>query len=223
MVTLSSVLTHGTIFQNKFLIYTLDNSVSEMETIATMDLWTSWSLMECQLGYYMDTDPYGRPHGPHASGRSGAIASGWRLVLVGHKGDEKYHQKIYRASHSAVSRHVCLLCGATNEEGAMLYTHHGVEAAHRQSMLDTTAFIRRVAGLRTWTALPGWNVQMIWHDYLHVVDLTICPEISASCLVELVEEGVFGPVGLPADERLRRAYCMFMKAFRLNKIRTLSA
>ena len=69
---------------------------------------------------------------------------------------------------------------------------------------------------------PGWSVQMICHDYLHVVDLTICPEVSASCLIELIEQGVFGPVGLPADERLRRAYCMFIKACRANKVSALS-
>ena len=181
-----------------------------------------WSLLECQLGHFLDTDPYGRLHGPYVSGRNGPIASGWRLVLVAHKGDEKYHQRVYRASHGAVSRNICLLCQASSEQGPLLYTNHGTSAAHRRTLLDTPAFIQRVAGLRTWTALPGWSVQMICHDYLHVVDLTICPEVSASCLIELIEQGVFGPVGLPADERLRRAYCMFIKACRANKVSALS-
>lgn len=59
---------------------------------------------------------------------------------------------------------------------------------------------------------------MIAHDWLHVVDLTLIPEASASALLELARENVFG--GGTMDEKLRKAHIMFIRACRQHSVRT---
>ena len=209
-------------FDTKLVCYVLDNSRAMSTTSSTLDFWMTWAVMELQLGFYLDVDPWGRPLDWHSNGRSGAIMDGWRGVLVCHKGDEKYIQKTYRTSHTAVSKHICVLCRASNDETTgpgMLYTCHGPQAGHRSTLLTTAEFIRDVAGVATWTTLPGWDVAYIQHDFLHVVDLTIIPECSASALVELVDEEVFGQAST-VDERLRLGYVAFIKACKQAKIRS---
>ena len=168
-------------------------------------------MTELQLGSYMDQDPWGRSHAAFDSGkRRGLIAGGYKGILCYHKGDEKYHQKVYRTSHGAVSRNVCVTCRATNN-GDMVYTAHGVNANHRATCLSTEEFITGVCGTKTWVSIPGWHVGMLCYDWLHVVDLTVIPEVAASCLVELTEESTFGHAST-ADERLRLAFVAFTKA-----------
>eukprot|EP00434_Breviolum_minutum_P021092 symbB.v1.2.018608.t1/scaffold1492.1/size116918/3 len=170
------------------------------------------------MGRWLDVDPYGRPHAPFDQGRCGLLADGWRAVVVVHKGDEKYIQKAYRTSHGAVSRNICIQCRATNEPGQLLYSHHGPNAFHRCTRLTTEEFIRDVCGVGNWVRLPGFHISFVQHDWLHVVDLTLVPECSASALVELVGQHVWS--GGTSDERLRKAYVDFIKACKQAKIRS---
>lgn len=205
-------------FDTKLVCYVLDNSKAMSSTVATLDTWMTWSLMELQLGFFMDVNPWGEPLPWHNRGRTGPIMGNWRAILVCHKGDEKYIQKAYRTSHTAVSKNVCVMCRASCEDDALLYTYHGLTAHHRSTIMSTTEFIRDVCGVSTWIRLPGWDVSFIQHDYLHVVDLALVPECSASALVELVEEHAFGHAGT-ADERLRLGYVAFLAACKRAKIR----
>ena len=84
--------------------------------------------------------------------------------------------------------------------------------------MDTPTFIEEIAGVHTWVQLPGWGIQVLCHDWLHVVDLTLVPEASASALWELCHEGIFGLGNL--DEKLRRAHILFVKACKAEKVRT---
>lgn len=219
IVTLSSLTVNGqSMWDSKYLLYITDNSRCTDDTFATLDTWLSWSLTELQLGHYMDIDPFGRQHAPYTSGRSGPIASGYRGVVVFFKGDEKYVQKCFKASHSAVSQNCCFVCLASLAEGPLLYTHHGKSAAHRSTLLTNEQFITRVAGIRTFVAIPGWHVQMLAYDWLHIVDLCIIPETAASTLIELTRDHAFGG-GSTQDERLRYAFVLFTNACKKAKVR----
>ena len=194
----------GSMWDSRIVLYCFDETRSAQDTIATLDTWVCWSLLEAQLGHYLDVDPWGKPYPPFRSGREGLIMGGYRAVLAMHKGDEKYLQKAYKTSRSAVSRHVCMVCKASSDDGPMIYTAHGPNAAHRSTLINTASFIEDVAGVHTWVKLPGWSPQILAHDWLHLVDLTLIPEASASALLELASEGAFGPGAM--DERIRRAY-----------------
>ena len=102
--------------------------------------------------------------------RCGRVCGEWIAVLTVHKGDEKYLQKTYQSSHSAVSKNVCMSCRATSEAGDLLYTLHGPKAGHRHTLLTATDFyswclrspdVGSSARLeppndRTWLAPCGW-------------------------------------------------------------------
>ncbi|CAL1127365.1 unnamed protein product [Cladocopium goreaui] len=211
VLTMGSLVVSGNFWDCKFLLYCLDESSATPDTVSTLDLWCAWSMTELQLGSYMDKDPWGCSLAAFDTGkRQGLIAGGYKGILCYHKGDEKYHQKVYRASHGAVSRNVCVTCRATND-GDMVYTAHGINAIHRTTRLSTEEFITGVCGTRTWVGVPGWHVGMLCYDWLHVVDLPVIPEVAASCLVELTEESTFGHAST-ADERLRLAFVAFTKA-----------
>ena len=89
ILTLGSLLTFGSMFDSKLLVYCLDNACACESTYSTLDAWIVWSLTELQLGHYLDVDPYGEqyPRYPRfAEGRSGLIAEGWKGIAVMHKG-----------------------------------------------------------------------------------------------------------------------------------------
>ena len=221
VVTIGSVLTHGNMFDTRLLCYVLDNSRAMPMTVPTLDTWLTWSLTELQLGHFLDTDPWGRPLERYSKGRKGQICGDYKGILVVHKGDEKYMQKVYRLSHGAVSRHVCMLCEASSEvDSPYLYTFHGMSACHRSTRLSTSEFIEKVVGLQTFVRLPGFHVDFIQHDWLHVVDLSLIPECSASALVELVRESVWGGEGTHVDQRLRLGYVAFIKACKADKVKS---
>lgn len=222
IVTFGSLLSVGCggFFDTRLLCYCLDNSRAVPSTVATLDMWVVWSLLELQVGHYMDVDPWGQPYPPHASGRSGSICGPWRFIMVCHKGDEKYIQKVYKTSHSAVSKNVCILCDASCEPSSeLMYTRHGVQAPHRRTLFSTQEFIQKIVGVHTWVRLPGFHISFIQHDWLHVCDLALVPESAASALVELVNEGYWGDAGT-ADERLRRGYVSFISACKRAKVRS---
>ena len=221
VVTIGSVLTHGNMFDTRLLCYVLDNSRAMPMTVPTLDTWLTWSLTELQLGHFLDTDPWGRPLERYSKGRKGQICGDYKGILVVHKGDEKYMQKVYRLSHGAVSKHVCMLCEASSEvDSPYLYTFHGMSACHRSTRLSTSEFIEKVVGLQTFVRLPGFHVDFIQHDWLHVVDLSLIPECSASALVELVRESVWGGEGTHVDQRLRLGYVAFIKACKADKVKS---
>lgn len=180
MTTLgSAVASSGSVWDTRFLLYCLDNARSVGETIKTLDQWVAWSLLELQCGVFLDFDPFGRPYARHAEGRAGAIAGKFRAILTIHKGDEKYLQKVYAMTKSAVSHKVCFVCGAT-QDGPNMYSFYGPAAPHRNTLLNTEAFITTACGQQAWTRIPGWAPSVISYDWLHIVDLTIVPECAAS-------------------------------------------
>ena len=44
-------------FDTKLVGYVLENSKAMSSTVATLDTWMTWSLMELQLGFFMDVNP----------------------------------------------------------------------------------------------------------------------------------------------------------------------
>ena len=220
VVTMGSLAVGGiSMWDSKFLLYVTDNSRCTDDTFATLDLWVAWSLAELQLGAYMDINPYGLEHPPFRCKRNGLIAGGYRGVVCFFKGDEKYIQKCFKTSHSAVSKNCCFVCKASLEEGPLLYTHHGLKAPHRETRMTTGEFITGVVGVRTFISIPGFHVNMVVYDWLHIVDLCIIPEVSASALLELTQgQGLFSSASTQ-DERLRMAYVAFSRACKRARIR----
>lgn len=183
-MTVGSLTTSGTLYDVKFLTYCLDNSVAATDTASTLERWVAHSLSELQQGVFSEVDPWNNPFPSKGHKRRGQICGGWLCVLALVKGDEKWHQRTFKPTTSWVSSNPCLHCSASSSSssGNLLYTNFGARADHRKTLRTTTEFIARVAQMHTWTCVPGFSISMVIYDWLHVTDLCIIPECSASAL-----------------------------------------
>ena len=145
-----------------------------------MDSWMVWSLVELMSGRYLDKGPWGETV-PSRKGLEGKeLAGGWRAVLCAHRGDEKYLAKAYHIGVSWLSQQVCWTCKASRmSTSSLLYTHFGPNAQHRTTFLTTSDFIQ-LCNPNPWVRLPGWHVDVMTYDLLHVFDLTLVPDAAAS-------------------------------------------
>lgn len=165
----------GSPFDSKILLYAVDNSRGCTETFDTLDTWVVWSLIEIQEGRFMTVDPWQNP----IERPDKQIAGPYRGVLVNLKGDEKWIQKVLKLKASWVSEYICPLCRAS-KSNALIYTRFGKCAPHRSTLLNTRQFIEDTCRPGAWLRLPGFHIDLITFDWLHVVDLAIIPECSAS-------------------------------------------
>ena len=178
VLTISSALTTGSPWDCKLLVYAMDNSKACTESFDTLNAWVVWSLTELQEGRWMSVDPWDRVLArPHE--RGAVIAGPYRGVVVQIKGDEKWLQKALKLVPSGTSHWVCPICRAC-KDGEFVYTAFGPFAPHRMTRLTTAEFIQEASRGGPWTRLPGFALDLLAFDWLHLVDLTIIPECSAS-------------------------------------------
>lgn len=185
MLTWSSYLTtHASSYDSKLLIYCADNFHSCKETYIGLDSWLVFSLTELAAGVFLDFSPVGPLNRPH---NGQPIANGWRAVVVAHKADESYIKRAYGLNRSWVSDLVCWYCRASKKsDSEYLYTCHGPHAKHRETMTSTSEFITNMASPdNPWVRLPGWDIQVLMSDWLHLVDLSLAPDACASvtCII----------------------------------------
>lgn len=183
VTSFASLLTTGASspWDSRMVLYVLDNSRSCTETQLTMDMWTAWSFQELAQGVWNDRDPWNRPMPERASKGGLPIASGWRAIIVCHRGDEKYLQKAYRTRVGWSSPQICWTCAASRErDNPCLYTHVGPHAAHRSTMISSSDFITNVSRPNGWIQVAGFHPSQLIYDVLHVFDLTLVPDAAAS-------------------------------------------
>ena len=177
MTTISSpLLPMQSSWDVKIPCYIVDNHKCVQETYETLDCWMVHSLMELQTGQFFNVDPW---NVEYKRGKSGRIMGPWTAVLVGLKGDQKYLQRVLRPHNSWISSKVCIYCAAT-QDGEMAYCHFGPAAPHRATILSNQEFLLKAIRPNPWMRLPGFHVQLVLLDFLHLVGLSVTPEVSAS-------------------------------------------
>lgn len=124
----------------------------------------------------MNVDLYGNPCERKVSG---PICGPFKGVLFGLKGDQKYLQRALKLKTSWVSESCCMYCGATSS-GPLVYTSFGEHAPHRATLQTTDGFMTRGCDPNAWLRIPGFSLSMVLTDWLHLVDLALTPEVSAS-------------------------------------------
>lgn len=166
-------------WDTRMLIYVMDTTQAISETYDILDAWVVHGLSELQEGRYFDVDIHGkkwnRPH--HIAGER--ICGEYIGVLVALKGDQKYLQRTLKLNTSGVSDRVCMYCCATSSSGDNLYTAFGPHAPHRSTLVSNTDFMLTGCRPNSWLRLPGFHVERVLCDWLHLVDLSL-PEVSAS-------------------------------------------
>ncbi|CAL1137508.1 unnamed protein product [Cladocopium goreaui] len=137
------------------------------------------------MGRFFEIGPFGDPIPGRENKGGQEIAGGYRGILTVHRGDEKYLVKAYHLTISWLSQRCCWSCHASRMSNSeLLFTHFGPNAQHRQTLVGTAEFIQSCKP-NAWVNLPGWHVEVVSYDFLHVFDLTLVPDAAASALVEL--------------------------------------
>ena len=163
-------------WDTRVLLYIVDTSRALPETYDVLDSWVVLGLCELQEGKWMNVDIYGRPWD---RGKSGRICGKYTGVWVALKGDQKFLQRALKLNTSATSDQVCMYCRATSS-GQMVYTAFGPSAPHRSTLVTNDFFFHSGCRPNSWLRLPGFDVQRVLADWLHLIDLSLIPETSAS-------------------------------------------
>ena len=177
VLTIGSPLSRGrSSWDERFLIYVMDVNRSVPETYDCLDAWVVHPLTELQEGRFMTVDAYGQPY---ERSLSGPICGPYRGVLLALKGDQKYLQRALKLTTSWVSDRCCMYCD-TGTSGPNLYTFFGEHAPHRATLKTTHDFIVNGSRPNYWVRCPGFDISMVFTDWLHLVDVALTPEIAAS-------------------------------------------
>lgn len=113
-------------------------------------------------------------------GNAGAIAGKYRGILTFWKGDEKFVQRALKLQQSWVSHSVCAYCQASKDTGPLTYSSFGPASAHRKTLKTNAEFFEGGFRNNAWCRIPGFQLQCVVLDWLHLVDLAILPECAAS-------------------------------------------
>lgn len=176
----SLLVKNCSVWDNRLLCYCTDNSRSCNETVDTLDAWLVHSLTELMMGRFFEIGPFGDPIPGRENKGGQEIAGGYRGILTVHRGDEKYLVKAYHLTISWLSQRCCWSCHASRMSNSeLLFTHFGPNAQHRQTLVGTAEFIQSCKP-NAWVNLPGWHVEVVSYDFLHVFDLTLVPDAAAS-------------------------------------------
>lgn len=166
-------------WDSKVLIYMIDTSRAVAETFDVLDSWVVHSLCELQEGRFFDVDIY---NCKFDRGKSGLICGEYRGILVALKGDQKYLQRAVKIKANWKSPHnVCAYCGASSS-GDLIWSSFGPDAAHRRTLVSNEKFFLEGCHANAWLRLPGFDIQCLLQDWLHLVDLSYTPEVCASAL-----------------------------------------
>ncbi|CAE7280495.1 unnamed protein product [Symbiodinium sp. CCMP2592] len=106
---------------------------------------------------------------------------------------------------TASSKEVCYYCRALNvsipdaapdaadEEApnpGMLFTAFGRNALHRSTLTNVDEFVA-VHGATPFTTIPFFSVSRIFPDPMHIIDLTIVPDLAIALLLDWTDDKKF--------------------------------
>lgn len=166
-------------WDSKVLIYMIDTTRAVEETYDVLDSWVVHSLCELQEGRFFDVDIY---NCKFARGKSGPICGEYRGIFVALKGDQKYLQRAVKIKANWKSpNNVCVYCGARSS-GDLIWSSFGPDAPHRSTLVSNENFLLHGCRANAWIRLPGFDIQCLLQDWLHLVDLSFTPEVCASAL-----------------------------------------
>ena len=117
------------------------------------------------------------------------VAGPWRFAFVGCKGDGKARVETHQFRRNYNSTYICEACLATQAfpraPTALLYTDFSDNALYRQTLIQHDDYLSGEATLSAWCVVPGFRLETVWHDLMHVVFLGTARDSVASCIVSI--------------------------------------
>ena len=184
-------------------------------TLHTLDaLWDvlAWSFRALAAGVYPTCDHRGRPF----------VGDDWRLAKAGQlmpyrgavvmfRGDWPWLSTVFQvATHG--STHVCFLCGATTRSDECPFTDASLDAAWRGSLVSPVGWFedrfRRGLYVSSVFSWPGFTLQNVVLDWMHMVDLGVAQACLGNILVELFRSAAVGGLFTNPTQGLTRLQTM---------------
>jgi hypothetical protein len=116
------------------------------------------------------------------------ICGPFRAAFCALKHDGKARKELHFFSRSYMSSFVCDSCLATqanpNAPHHLYYGDFSPSAPYRATLIDHSRYME-MGGVSPWIGVPGWRLELTFHDILHVLYLGILRDTCASALLEL--------------------------------------
>ena len=177
-----------------------------------------WSLLAAASGVHPPLDHLGKPWPKHSfrartAGKPIAGEYFWALAQV--TGDMKFiHETFGFENFYGSSEEICHCCGAT-KSGELNYANVAEGAPCFEHRRCNDEYMASTPAVRCpLTAIPGFHIQMVMFETVHVGPLGVCKWACAGVLVQLARAGVWGmpdrgPWAGRLTIQLRQAYFNF--------------
>ena len=156
----------------------------------------SWSMDQSLAGIGpskdMDNEDFNQAF--QLSLRGQPLAAGWRLVYFGWKSDLKARVQAHFFSRYYLCNNICDSCFATRPHAnrVLSFTHLGEEAACWMTEVRHEDYLRHDPSPSPWTAMPGFRLETVFFDAMHIIWLGSARVLLASCLGAWHKLGVLG-------------------------------
>ncbi len=160
----------------------------------------AWSLNCLALGMYPTADHNGKlfeeGDGDMYTLRGQPLHQrGLRGVWSELRGDWKWQVETFHLDQYYQKSYICHLCRAHTTIKRLWFTQFGRAAKTRKTLVKSHVF-------RDWYTdrferpaifdVIGFDIWRCWVDAMHCLDLGVYESVAASCLVELIQQGVWG-------------------------------
>ena len=158
--------------------------------------------------------------GRHRFARRGEFLAGpYRFAYAGSLGDWKYLKEVWHLADHYNADCCCHKCRAHKKNPALLFTDTGPDAGWAGTVYSNDDFWQKHTDIPPpLKRRKGSHVELVRGDVQHTGHLGVTKIINAQCIVDLSNEGFFGPIALPLSVRLRSAYVGFKAWCRSNRI-----
>ena len=163
----------------------------------------SWSMRQSLAGVGPSVDMDGEPlrNAFRLSLKGQQLAGGWRLVYFGWKSDLKARVQAHFFSRYYLCNSICDSCMATRPHAneMLSFTHLGEDAACWMTEIHHDDYVRHEVDLSPWMAMPGFRLETVFFDAMHIIWLGTARVLLASCLGVWHKLGVLGERSLAAN------------------------
>lgn len=182
---------------SRYLIAAVPLAWSTPNTLQPIFFAVKYSL-ECMLqGTFPHTDEYGRAFAPNSWRAKVAgqplLPLQWCFAFTGFVSDWKFLKEAFMLPQHYGKPHCCHRCMATKQQGPHFAYDPRPEAGWRTTIMSTEQLLQ-IAPACPLTQLPGFHLQLLKADIMHLLHLGICMHMVACMLVDLCASNTFAEV-----------------------------
>ena len=204
IISWGSALVHGPSMQTRLLFTVMPAKAYVRRrgrnlTLEALYAILVWSCQALFTGKWPERAPDSWPG--WVPKETGSLASGYRCVFVGLKGDAKFIKEAMLWKLYWRACFVCFECFASRTDPLLNYLQLQDDAAwrftgesHEHYLHNTPPNCRSPL-----LGIPGFRKDLVCYNLLHVVCLGIGQDFAGAAIVDLVKAGVFGDHGRELD------------------------